>query len=246
MADAQTLILATAIIFGAAFVQGVTGFGHALLAIGLLTLLFGSNDAILILAVMAPAIAIAVYVRHWRRVNWREVLVITLPLCLIGLPLGIWLFKYVDQAGLQGTLTRGVGAFLIVSAGYFLSPFAPKPRHLPWPVGASAGALGGFIGGLASTGGPPIVLYLNARDMPKEVRMAVLQAVFVIGSVVKVAMLVAAGLLTKPILLESAILIPPMVVGSYLGQLLFDRLPGDKIRTAALILLLAIGVMLMF
>ena len=78
MADAQTLLLATAIIFGAAFVQGVTGFGHALLAIGLLTLLFGSNDAILILSVMAPAIAIAVYVRHWRKVDWREVMVIAL------------------------------------------------------------------------------------------------------------------------------------------------------------------------
>lgn len=240
MADAGTILLAAAVILGAAFVQGITGFGHALLAIGLLTLLFGSNDAILILSVMAPAIAVAVFVRHWRRVDWKEVLIIAGPLCLIGLPLGIWLFAYVDKEA----LTKGVGVFLIVSAGYFLSPFAPKPRRLPWPVGALAGALGGFFGGVAATGGPPLVLYLNATDLKKEVRMGVLQAVFVIGSLVKVAMLVPTGLLTRPILLHSAILIPPMVIGSYLGQLLFDRLPGEAIRTAALILLVGIGIVL--
>ncbi len=242
MASTETLLLAAAVILGAAFVQGVTGFGHALLAIGLLTMLFGSGEAILILSVMAPAIAIVVFVRHWRRVDWKEVLVVAGPLCLVGLPLGIWLFAYVDKAA----LTRAVGIFLIVSAGYFLSPFAPKPRKLPWPVGATAGALGGFIGGVASTGGPPVVLYLNAQEMRKEVRMGVLQAVFVLGSVVKVAMLVPTGLMTRPILLHSAILIPPMVLGSYLGQLLFDRLPGESIRTAALVMLLGIGVVLVF
>ncbi len=76
--------------------------------------------------------------------------------------------------------------------------------------------------------------------------MGVLQAVFVIGSTVKVAMLIPTGYLTTPILLDSAVLIPPMVIGSYLGQILFDRLPGDAIRTAALVLLLGIGVMLIF
>jgi len=242
VASAETLFLATAIIFGAAFVQGVTGFGHALLAIGLLAMLFGGKDAVLILSVMAPAIALAVFARHWRRVDWKEVFLIALPMSLIGLPLGILLFTVIDE----GALTCGVGIFLIISAGYFLTPLAPKPRDLPWPFGAAAGAIGGFFGGAASTGGPPLVLYLYAREMPKEVRMGVLQAVFVIGSTVKVAMLIPTGYLTTPILLDSAVLIPPMVIGSYLGQILFDRLPGDAIRTAALVLLLGIGVMLLF
>jgi uncharacterized membrane protein YfcA len=240
MAGSETLIPAAAVILGAAFIQGVTGFGHALLAIGLLTMLFGSNDAILILSVLAPAIAIAVFVRHWREVDWREVVVIAVPLCLVGMPLGILLFAYVDQAA----LTRGIGVFLIVSAGYFLTPFAPKPRKLPWPVGATAGALGGFFSGVAATGGPPLVLYLNASDLTKEVRMGVLQAVFVTGSIVKVAMLVPTGMLTGPVLQNAAVLLPPMVIGSYLGQLLFDRLPGEAIRTAALVMLVGIGIAL--
>jgi uncharacterized membrane protein YfcA len=240
LAPTQTILLAAAVIFGAAFVQGVTGFGHALLAIGLLTLLFGSADAVLILSLMAPAIAVAVFVRHWRRVDWKEVMVIAVPLCLVGMPLGIWLFAVVDKVA----LTKGVGVFLIVSAGYFLSPWAPRPRILPWPVGATAGALGGFFGGVAATGGPPVVLYLNAQEMRKEVRMGVLQAVFVLGSVIKVVMLVPTGLLTRPVVWHSLILIPPMVIGSYLGQLLFDRLPGDTIRTMALVMLVGIGIVL--
>ena len=47
---------------------------------------------------------------------------------------------------------------------------------------ASAGLLAGFLGGLASTGGPPLVLYLYARDMDKRVRIAVIQGVFVVDS----------------------------------------------------------------
>ncbi len=242
MADLTTLLLATGVIFGAAFIQGVTGFGHALLAIGLLSFLFGSREAVLILAVMAPVIALVVYARHWRRVVWKEVWLLTIPLVAIGLPLGILLFSVIDEK----VLTKGLGVFLVISAGYFLAPIAPRPRNLPWPVGALAGLLAGFIGGATSTGGPPLVLYLYAREMPKEVRMAVLQAVFVIGSILKVAMLVPTGFLTGPILLHSAVLVPPMVVGSYLGQLLFDRLPGERIRQAALILLVLIGVMLIF
>jgi len=239
MVDPPLLAAAALVIFVAAFVQGVTGFAHALIAIGLLVRIFGVGEAVLILSLLAPVICVVVFVRVRKAVVWREVFALALPCVLVGMPLGIWAFSLLlDQ---KETLTRMVGVLLVVSAGYFLTPLAPRPRDLPWPVGAVAGLVGGFLGGLTSTGGPPLVLYLYAREMEKVTRMAVLQGVFLLASTAKVAMLAPTGLLSTSTWLHAAALTPPLVLGVWLGQLLFDRIPAAPLRKIALTLLLVIG-----
>jgi uncharacterized membrane protein YfcA len=241
MVDPLPLAAAVLTILGAAFVQGVTGFAHALLAIGFLSVIFGAREAVLILSLLAPVIAVAIFVKVRREVVWREVLALAVPLCAVGMPLGILAFGVIPERA----LTRIVGALLVVFAGYFLTPWAPRPRELPLWLGVIAGLVAGFIGGLASTGGPPLVLYLYAREMPKAERMAILQAVFVIGSVTKVVMLLPTGFLSGPTWAHSAILAPAVLLGVWLGQLLFRRIPGDMLRTISLVLLVGIGVVLL-
>lgn len=243
MPDPATLLGAALAIFAAAFVQGVTGFAHALLAIGFLSLLYGSSDAVLILSLLAPVIAVAYFVKVRKEVVWKEALAIALPLCLLGLPLGILAFSVLREY--ESVLTMTVGALLVVFAGYFLTPWAPRPRDLHLAVGAGAGFLGGFLGGLASTGGPPVVLYLYARDMPKVRRMAVLQAVFVIGSIVKVLMLLPTGLVTERVTINSALLTVPLLAGVLLGQWLFTKIPAEPLRKISLALLVVLGVLLL-
>ena len=92
MSETELLALGSLAVFAAAFIQGVTGFGHALIAIGFLSALFGPKEAVLILTLVAPVIAVAYFAKVRRQVDWRETLWISLPLCLVGLPLGIWLF----------------------------------------------------------------------------------------------------------------------------------------------------------
>jgi len=240
--DVVLLLLGSLVVFVAAFIQGVTGFGHALIAIGFLSFLFGPKEAVLILTLIAPVIAVAYFAKVWRKVDWKETLRITLPLCLMGMPLGVLLFETIDPAHLN----RAVGALLIVSSLYFLSPLSPRPRKLPWPVGAAAGTLAGFLAGLASTGGPPLVLYLYAREMDKEVRIAVIQGVFVISSAIKVAQVAARGLFTEASLVHSAWLAAPIVAGVLLGAMLMPRIPAEHLRRGTLVLLLVIGVVLVF
>jgi uncharacterized membrane protein YfcA len=236
------LLLGSLAVFVAALIQGVTGFGHALVAIGFLTFLFGGAEAVLILTLVAPVIAVAYFFRVRRQVDWREVAAISLPLCLVGLPLGILLFSRIDEA----LLNRCVGVLLVVSAVYFLSPWSPRPRELPyfWAFGASV--LGGFLAGLSSTGGPPIVLYLYARVMAKEKRIAVLQGIFVISSTAKVIQVAAADLFTISSLVRSAWMSAPIVLGVLIGAAIMPKVPADLLRKAALLLLLVVGVVLVF
>lgn len=231
---------AAAVILGAAFVQGVTGFAHGLLAIGPLILLFGPKEAVLILALVAPVISGVVFVRLFREVEWRETLIVAAPLALVGMPLGILAFQWIDPGALRGI----VGVVLILSAVWFLTPFAPSPDRVRPLWGMLAGFGSGLLGGLTSTGGPPLVLYLYSRRMEKRRRMAILQAVFVISALVKVLQLLPTGLLTTAIWTRSGILAVPLVVGVFAGQAVFDRLPAEWIRRAALLLLLVNGILL--
>lgn len=230
-------------VFGAAFVQGVTGFAFGLLTIGFLSFLVGPREAVLLLAFLGPLISISIFWKVRRSTAWREALLLIVPLCAVGLPLGIWCFRVLDA----GALGRIVGVLLVVSAGFFLTPCAPRLPRLPAPVAAAVGFLTGFLGGLTSTGGPPLVLYLYARDLEKEVRMAIMQAVFVVASLAKIALLPAmlpAGFLTRELFLHAAILLPPMLAGVLAGIALFRKVPAKPLRTAALVLLLGIGVVL--
>jgi uncharacterized membrane protein YfcA len=242
MSETTLLVLGSLVVFGAAFVQGVTGFGHALVAIGLLTLLFGAKEAVLILTLVAPVIAIAYFAKVRRKVDWREVTAISIPLCFVGLPLGVFAFKVIDPKALN----RAVGVLLVLSSVYFLSPWAPRPRPLGLPVTAGAGLLTGFLAGLSSTGGPPLVLYLYAKAMDKEVRIAVIQGVFLVSSAIKVVQVGALGLFTGASLTRAAWLAPAIVAGVLSGAVLVPRIPAENLRRAALLLLFVIGCVLVF
>lgn len=238
--EAHLLVLAALVTVFAAFVQGVTGFGFGLLAVGFYTLVFGSKTGVLVLSLVGSVVSVAIFVRVWRHTEWKETLLLAVPVVVVGTPLGLLAFDFARDE----LLTRIVGALLIVSAVYFLSPWAPRPQRPHPSFAVGAGALAGFLSGLTSTGGPPLVLYLYAREMDKTARLAVLQAVFVIASFAKVAGLVGLGWLTGPIWRDAAILTIPLLVGVYLGQKLFHRIPAEPLRKAALLLLLALGVLL--
>jgi uncharacterized membrane protein YfcA len=235
------ILLAVLVTLGAAFVQGVTGFGFGLLAVGFFALIFGPREGVLILSVVGPLISLEILVRVRRHLDWRETLWLVLPVTLAGVPLGLLAFGAMDPE----LLNRSVGALLVVSAGYFLSPWAPRPRPLHHGFAIGAGLTGGFLAGLSSTGGPPLVLYLYAREMTKEARMAVLQAVFLVASLAKIAQLIWLDWLTAPIVRDAALLALPVLAGVYVGQKLFDQIPAEPLRKAALVLLLALGVLLL-
>jgi uncharacterized protein len=239
LGDPLVLLAAAVAIFLAAAVQGVTGFGHALLAIGVLSVLYDARDAILILTLVAPLIAIAVFVRLRRHVDWGEAAWLTVPL-VIGMVPGLWLFSVFDK----DVLRRIVGIILVVFTIWYASPISPRPRRLGRGWAIVAGGSAGFLAGLASTGGPPLVLFLLVHDLEKRRSMAVLQAVFVMGSVIKVGMAWGADLFTGEQTVLAAALAVPLVAGVLLGQRLFDRLSARHVKRLSLVLLGVVGIAL--
>ncbi|HRM70109.1 MAG TPA: sulfite exporter TauE/SafE family protein, partial [Thauera phenylacetica] len=98
-----------------------------------------------------------------------------------------------------------------------------RPRALPfaWLCGAGAG----FTSTLAHAGGPPIMAYLLSRGLPKERFVATSVFFFTAINLAKLPFYLGIGLFSRDTLLMSAMLLPLVPVGVWLGLHLLRRIP---------------------
>ncbi|HEY9887311.1 MAG TPA: sulfite exporter TauE/SafE family protein, partial [Candidatus Obscuribacterales bacterium] len=165
-------LLTVLIIFVTTVVSATFGFGSALFAMPILTLLSGLATATPLCGFVGPTISGLILAQNWRLVDlasaWR--LVVT---TLVGIPVGVALVKYAPGS----LVARALGVFLVSFGLYRLvNGRLVQLTSARWalPIGFIAGVLGGAY----NTNGPPIVVYGEMRRWsPTEFR-ATLQGYF--------------------------------------------------------------------
>jgi hypothetical protein len=221
-------------------VNGLTGFGLGITAIGIWLLAIPTTVA----ASLAIACSVASQAQTlrmiWPWIEWRRVLPFVIP-GLAGVPLGTWLLSQIDAR----TFKIGVGAFLVAYSAYVLA----RKRSLACDFGgrkadAIVGLGGGVLGGLAGFSGPLPVVWTDIRGWSKEQRRSVLQ-VFNL-SILAFALVSHAlsGLLTRQFALAASVAIPGSVCGVWIGALAYRRLGDRGYQRAVMMLLLASGLVL--
>jgi uncharacterized membrane protein YfcA len=227
------VLAATAALVGA-FVQSASGFGFALLLSPALFAVVEPVEAVGTLLVLGLALNLLV-LREGGRVDMRALLPL-LAAALPGLALGALLLSELSKSALQ----VAVGLAVIGAAGWQLARRrAGRERHTPpaWAVGLTSGVLTTSI----SVSGPPIVLWLEARETAPEEFRATLAASFLALNLTGGAVLLAAqggaafdAGLAAPLL--------ALVVGGYaLGALAFRRLDSERFFGFVLGLVLLTG-----
>lgn len=104
-----------------------------------------------------------------------------------------------------------------------------------------AGGLAGILGGLAGTWGPPTVLYLLALNTPREKQMSVQGVIYGLGSVMLLLGHLQSGVLNAQTWVFSAALVPPALLGMWLGFRLGDRFDQARFRKVTLWVLILAG-----
>ncbi|USX52432.1 sulfite exporter TauE/SafE family protein [Lentzea sp. HUAS12] len=204
--------------------QGLIGFGLALVAVPLLALLDPALVPVPVL-VIACAHAMMSLAREFGHVDWRGVgwaMLGRLP----GTAVGIWIVNALDPRSF------GIVVGAAVLACVLLSITSWRPHPTP-PSLVTAGVASGSFGTATSIGGPMVALLYQNQAGP-QVR-ATLAAFFVLGSGASLAGLGATGNVTAHQLWSGVLLIPFLVAGFLLSGPLRTRLDANGMRTPTLV-----------
>ena len=214
----------------ASTLAGVTGFGGAAVLLPILVAIFGVRDAIPILTV-AQLIGNGSRVwfnrsqLEWKVVGW---------FALGGIPMAL-LGGYAFAAAPLTMLTRLLGVFLLgVVVLRHIGPRVMKP--FPAVAFAGIGAVSSFLSALLGSVGPLMAPFFLAYGLVKGAYIGTEALSTVIMHVTKLIAYRGTSVLTKSDIFVGLALGPAMVLGSFLGKRILDRLP----RQAFIILIEAV------
>ncbi len=226
-----SLLIAVLGVFAASVLRGFTGFGFGLAAVPLLTLALPPTQAVPFVTVLQVLVGVTGLRTARRHIDWPAVLGLW-PGFVLGVPIGLLVLTEVPPNGVRLVIGVLIAISVVVLWGRVRLP--PRPSRF---VTLAAGLVSGVMNGLASMGGPPVVVYLLALSRGAEVVRASSIVYFLFAAVVTTIPMAARGLVSREVLLWSFASIPVLLLGSALGSWAFDRAPARYHRLTALVVL---------
>lgn len=232
--SAQHLVLMSLAVLVAAFVQGATGVGFALIAAPVIDLVRPELLPVCVLVLMLP---LNLYVA-WRErgaIDGTGARWITGGR-VAGTAGGLWVLAALSA----GQLSLFVGASTVAAALVTLLMPAFSPGR-----GAFVGA--GLVTGITETatgiGGPPLALVY--QHQPAPTMRSTIALCFLLGELVSLAVLLATGRVGLPQLQAAALLLPALVVGAVLSRLVHRRVNGRLLRIFVQVFAIVSGLVLL-
>ncbi len=227
---------------GAGFVQRVSGFGLGIFAMVFLPHFMPSHTAAAAISSLFACVT-ATYnaLRYRKNVEYKTALPMICA-ALISIPIAVH-FSSVVSGNIFKIL---LGIVLIVLSLYFIF-FNKRIKIRPdFKNGILAGALGGTLGGLFSTGGPPAVLYLSSATSDNIAYFATIQFYFCFTNLYATTVRVVNGIITTNILVYAAIGMVGCMIGDFVGRIVFDKLDSDKLKLIIYIGMIISGIVMFF
>lgn len=224
------------------FIKGVVGFALPMITVSGIGSFMPVDWAIL--ALLLPGLITNVWqslrsgvtsARESLHRYWRIFLVMPLVLALAA-----QVFTLLPESVLFIVLGLIVMSFACVELSGFRGKVSGSPK-----LEYVAAVCGGVSGGLSGVWGPPIMIYLLAKDVQKIEFIQTMGMVFLIGAVVLNLSHIQSGILSFHSAPFSALMIVPALLGMWLGYKLQDRLDQVKFRRATLFVLLFAGLNLL-
>jgi uncharacterized protein len=215
------ILLVCLITLLAALIQGITGFGFALVAAPLLSLLLTEKESILLIVLFfTTPINFYLFLRYKKYVQFKLMRRLILP-ALLGVGVGTLLLPVLPA----GVLTILIGAISLYLAftmliGYKLKTSFEKAVNY-------AGVASGFFNVTTGLGGPPIVLLMAQQKAKKKQMLGSLATFFLALNVVSIAGIVMTMKISDRlpgIILAAS---PAALIGLLIGIAINDRI-NDK------------------
>ncbi len=229
------LALALCGVFLGGLSRGFIGFGAALIIVPILIIVHGPIPAVVLMSLIEVPGVLQLARTAIREADWRALA----PLCLaaaITLPLGAWSLAVLDAE----TVRRGIAAMVVVFAVLIATGWRYK-GEVTKLLSACVGFFSGFFSGVASLGGPPVVMFLIAKGSNAAQTRAGIVAYFALAMALRLAAFGWYDLYTQDAIVLSLILAPVYMAGIWIGSRFFKGASETMFRRVVIVLVLITG-----
>ncbi len=231
----ETLLIAVFGVFIASVLRGFTGFGFGLAAVPLLSLALPPAKVVPMVVVLQVIVGVAGLRQAAPLCDWRAVRGLA-PGLVLGVPIGVTVLTAFRADPVRLAIGCGIIASVLVLWRGLRLP--PTPSRA---LTAAVGLVAGVMSGLASMGGPPIVVYLLALEHEAAVVRATSIVYFMLASMASLSLMSFKGLIDREIMLWSVASVPLLIAGNAVGNWGFQHSRPHHHRLSALLLLTILG-----
>jgi uncharacterized membrane protein YfcA len=214
--SASALVALTIVAFVASLARGFSGFGGALIFMPLASALAAPRTVAALLLVIDIVAAAPLLPGAWRQANRNAVAFMALG-ALFGVPAGTYALTQLDPVTTRWIIIAFVVALLLL----LVSGWRYHGKGSP-AMAMGTGAVSGFCGGLAQSGGPPVVAYWLGQPISSAVARANIVLFFGATSVFTATSYFFGNLLTADIFKLALWVGPIYALGLFIGTRLFD------------------------
>lgn len=237
MTGAEIAVVLGASLLGA-FVKSVTGMGYPLLAVPLIALALGIEDAVVIVAgPNAVANAALCWQARDGRSGTRD-LPVLVGTSFVGAFLGTFLLVTLPEDPLLIVLAITIVVFVV---NYLRSPelrLQPATTHRWSPV---VGSIAGVMQGALGVSGPVVGAWMHGYRLKSQAYVFSVTLIFGVAGSVQLVLLALSGRYTGDRLAVSVLALVPVALVLPVGMRLRHRLGGRGFDLAVLAVLLASG-----
>lgn len=236
------IILAAVIIICVAFfTEAIFGFGGGLIAVPLLSLLFGVQDAVTTVLIFQLGMGVLL-LRNGKHIDWFHAKPLLFGL-IAGTIAGTFGLATIHPVLLARMLSLFILVFLTLPFVCRKSPVSHEKSRI---VGVLSGMVGGLLQGMIGTGGPVFTMYLSTIAQNKYTFRMTLIFLFFITSILRMGTSFTLGLFNQQVLTIAAYALVPYALLLVAGSKCHERVAPRHFKTGIhLVLLLAAVSLLM-
>ena len=227
--------LPAAVVLVAGLMRGFAGFGSAMLMAPIFAILFGPTDMIATVVAIELAVSLQLFPQARRQCDWRIIGPMSIVACL-AMPFGVWLLASVDK----GLIVKVVSAIIVAFVAVLALGLRWKGERSV-VGGAVVGAISGMMMSVTSVGGPPVLIYLLAGNDPPARHRANIITYYMATQFPLIVIMFWSGIAGWDSLARGIVLLPLMLLGSWIGARLFQPENERLYRNVALVILFCAG-----
>lgn len=242
MSEFDLLIVALVSLVGS-FVKSVTGLGYPLIGVPILTLLFGIEAAIVVIAI--PNAFLNAWLCFDARGQFGETrdLPILLGAALVGGAIGTMVLVGAPEEPLLIFLAATVLVFVVQRTRQPELALAPTTTRRWAPlVGLAAGICHGAVG----VSGPIVAAWFAGYRLPKNAYVLCVASLFLAGGLAQLAVLLAAGRFGPDRWLATGVAFGATVAVIPIGRRVRERISAETFERLVLVLLVGSGLSLLW